>query len=187
MRVAPFIVVRKGLPEHGETAEDRLSPCIEIGSEPVDMLQFLQQLRNTALARACTLVREAGRHGADLACGKAGRDQIADAPRTAQIGLAVATIAVLRAPGFHEARLLVVAQHAFRNPEPFGRFLDLHLDPFPRRPSTLTLVSMSRGDFKGARDVLFWCLAGTASELDLASLSASDRDRRLQGESVEER
>lgn len=141
MRVVPFVMDRKGLPEHGEAAEDRFPPCIEIGSEPVDMLQFLQQLRNTALAWACALIGEAGRHGADLACGKACRDEIADASRPAQVGFAIAAIAILRATGIHEARRLVVAQHTLRNPEPFGSFLDLHLDPFPRRPSTLTLVS----------------------------------------------
>jgi hypothetical protein len=41
-----------------------------------------------------------------------------------------------------------VPQHTLRNPEPFGRFLDLHLDPFPHSPSTLTLVSMSSAAFK---------------------------------------
>lgn len=148
MRVIPFVMDRKGLAEHGEAAENRFPPCVKIGSEPVDMLQFLQQLRNTALARACALVGEAGRHGADLACGKAGCDEIADASRTAQVGFAVAAIAILRAAGIHEARLLVVAQHALRDSEPFSRFLDLHLDPFPHGPSTLTLVSMSRLDLK---------------------------------------
>jgi hypothetical protein len=134
---------RKGLAEHGEAAEDRLPSCVKIGSEPVDMLQLLQQLRNTALARACTLVGEAGRYGADLACRKACCDEIADTSGTAQVGLAVAAIAILRAASVHEARLLVMAQHALRDPEPFSRFLDLHLDPFPRSDSTLTLVSMS--------------------------------------------
>jgi hypothetical protein len=42
-----------------------------------------------------------------------------------------------------------VAQHALRDPEPFGSFLDLHFDPFPRCRSTLTLVAMSRANFKG--------------------------------------
>ncbi len=149
MWVVPFVMDRKGLPEHGKAAENRFPPCVKIGSEPVDMLQLLQQLRNTALARACALVGEAGRHGADLACGEACCDEIADASRPAQVGLAVAAIAILRAPGIHEARFLIMAQHAFRNPEPFSRFLDLHLDPFPHGPTTLTLVSMSRPDFKG--------------------------------------
>ncbi|TWC76288.1 hypothetical protein FB593_12515 [Rhizobium sp. SJZ105] len=139
---------RKGLPEHGEAAEDRFPPCIEIGAQPVDMLKLFQQLRNTALAGASPLVGEAGRHGADLACGKASPNEIADTARAAQVGFAIAAIAILRAASVHEARLLVVPQHAFRNPEPFGRFLDLHLDPFPHRPSTLTLVSMSSAAFK---------------------------------------
>lgn len=149
MRVVPFVMDRKGLPEHGEAAEHRFPPCVKIGSKPVDMLQFLQQLRNTALAGAGTLVGEAGRHGADLACGKACCDEIADASGTAEVGFAIAAIAILRTAGIHEARFLVMAQHALRDPEPFGRFLDLHLDPFPRRSSTLTLVSMSRLNFKG--------------------------------------
>lgn len=139
---------RKGIPEQGEAAEDCFPPCIEIGSEPVNMLQLLQQLRNTALAWACALVGEAGRHGADLACGKACRNEITDTSRPAQVGFAVAAIAILRAAGVHEARFLVMAQHALRDPEPFGSFLDLHFDPFPRCPNTLTLVSMSRSDFK---------------------------------------
>lgn len=148
MWVVPFVMGRKGLPEHGEAAKDRFPPCVKIGSEPVDMLQLLQQLRNTALAGACTLVREAGRHGADLACGKACSDEIADASGTAEVGFAIAAIAILRTAGIHEARFLVMAQHALRDSEPFSRFLDLHLDPFPHGPSTLTLVSMSRLDFK---------------------------------------
>jgi hypothetical protein len=139
---------RKGLAEQGEAVEDRFPPCIEIGAQPVDMLKFLQQLRNTAFAGACPLFGEAGRHGADLACGKASRNEIADTARAAQVGFAIAAIAVLRAASVHEARRLVVPQHTLRNPEPFGRFLDLHLDPFPYRPSTLTLVSMSRAPFK---------------------------------------
>lgn len=156
MRVVPFVMDRKGLPEHGEAAEDRFPPCVKIGSEPVDMLQLLQQLRNTALARSCALVGEAGRHGADLACGKACRNEIADASRPAQVGFAVAAIAILRAASVHEARLLVVAQHALRDPEPFGSFLDLHFDPFPRCRSTLTLVAMSRSDFKGSTTSSVW-------------------------------
>lgn len=148
MWVVPFVMGRKGLPKHDEAVEYRFPLCIKIGSEPVDMLQFFQQLRNTALTRSCTLVGEAGRHGADLACGKACRNEIADASRTAQVGFAVAAIAILRAAGIHEARLLVVAQHALRDPEPFGSFLDLHFDPFPRCRSTLTLVAMSRANFK---------------------------------------
>mgnify|MGYP000046436791 CR=1 FL=1 len=151
MRVVPFVVDRKGLPEHGEAAEDRFTPCIEIGAQPVDMLQFFQQLRNAALAGACAFIGEAGRHGADLACGKAGRNEIADAARAAQVGFAIAAIAVLRAASVQQARRLVVPQHALRYPEPFGRFLDLHLDPFPHRPSTLTLVSMSSAGFKEMR------------------------------------
>lgn len=150
MRVVPFVMDRKGLPEHGKAAKDRFPPCVKISSEPVDMLQFLQQLRNTALARACALVGEAVRHGADLACGKACRNEIADASRPAQVGFAVAAIAILRAPGIHEARLLIMAQHTLRDPEPFGSFLDLHFDPLPRCPSTLTLVAMSRSNFKGS-------------------------------------
>lgn len=59
------------------------------------MLQLLQQLRNTALARSRTLVGEAGRHGADLACGKACRNEIADASRPAQVCFAVAAITIL--------------------------------------------------------------------------------------------
>lgn len=93
--VVPFNLNRKGLPEHGDTAKNGLPLCIEISSEPVDMLQLLQELRNAALARSRALVREAGRHGADLACGKACRDEITDASRPAQVGLAVAAIAVL--------------------------------------------------------------------------------------------
>lgn len=148
VRVVPFVVIRKGLPEHGEAAEDRITPRVEIGPQPVDMLKLFQQFGYPALTWSCALVREAGRHGADLACGKASRDKITDASRTAEVGLAIAAIAILRAAGIHEARLLVVAQHTFRDPEPFGRFLDLHLDPFPRGPSTLTLVSRSSANFK---------------------------------------
>lgn len=83
MRVVPFVVGRKGLPEHGEAAEDRFPPHVEISSQPVDVLKFLQQLRNTALAWSCPLIREAGRHCANLACGKACRNEIADACRAA--------------------------------------------------------------------------------------------------------
>ena len=148
MWVVPFVRDRKGLPKHGEATEDRFTPCIEIGTQPVDMFKLFQQLRNAALAGASPLVREAGHHGADLACGKSRRNEIADTARTAQVGFAIAAVTVLRAASVHELRLLVVPQHALRNPEPFGRFLDLHLDPFPHRPSTLTLVSMSRAPFK---------------------------------------
>lgn len=112
------------------------------------MLKLLQQLRNAALAGASPLIGEAGRHGVDLACGKASRNEIADAARATQVGFAIAAIAVLRAASVHKARLLVVPQHTLRNPEPFSRFLDLHLDPFPHRSSTLTLVLTSRAPFK---------------------------------------
>lgn len=144
MRIVPFVMDRKGLPKHGQAVEDCFPLCVKIGAEPVDVLQLFQQLRNTALAWACAFVRKTGRHGADLACGKARRNEIADASCTAQVGFAVAAITILRAPGIHEARLLVMAQHALRDPEPFGSFLDLHLDPLPRRPTALTLVVMSR-------------------------------------------
>lgn len=145
--MGPFVMDRKGLAEHGEAAKDRFPLCVKIGAQPVDMPQLFQQLRNTALARSRALVREAGRHGADFACGKAGCDKIADASRPAQVGVTVAAIAIPCAAGIDETRLLVMAQHAFRDPKPFGRFLDLHLDPFPRRRSTLTLVSGSSADF----------------------------------------
>lgn len=69
MRVVPFVMDRKGLPEHGEAAEDRFPPCVEIGSEPVDMLQLLQQLRNTTLAWACALVDSAPLRGVG-SCGR---------------------------------------------------------------------------------------------------------------------
>jgi hypothetical protein len=38
---------------------------------------------------ALRLIGETGRHGTDLACGKACRDEIADASRTAQVGLEI--------------------------------------------------------------------------------------------------
>lgn len=145
MRVGPFVMDRKGIPEHRQAIQNRLPPLIEIGSQPVDMFKLFQKLRNAALAGARALIRKTGRHGPDLARGKACRDQIADASGPAKIGLAIAAIAVFRALGIHKARLLVMAQHALCDPKPSGRFLDLHLDPFPGCPSTLTLVSRSRG------------------------------------------
>lgn len=153
MWIVPFVMDRKGIPKHGEAVEYRFPLCVKISAQPVDMLQLFQQLRNTALTRSCTLVGEAGRHGADLACGKACRNEIADACCPAQVGFAVDAIAILRAAGVHKARLLVVAQYALRDPEPFGSFLDLHFDPFPRCPSALTLVSMSRLNFKNAAPI----------------------------------
>lgn len=60
--------------------------------------------------------------------------------------------------GIYEARLLVVPQHAFRNPEPFSRFLDLHLDSFRHLPSALTGHKPDAGyDAIIARNVL-WAL-----------------------------
>ena len=113
------------------------------------MLELLQEVLNAAFARSRSLVREASRHGADLARGKARADQVADALRTAQVSIRIAAIAILGPAGIHKASLLVVAQHALRDPNPPGRFLDLHLDPFPRRPSTLTLVLRSSAIFNG--------------------------------------
>lgn len=95
------------------------------------MLQFLQQLRYPAFTWACAFIGEAGCHGSDLACGKACRDEIADSSSPAQVRFAVTAITIVRALGIHEARALVMAQHALRDPEPFGGFLDLHLSiPF---------------------------------------------------------
>lgn len=144
------MVGRKGLPEHGQAAEHRFPTSFKIGSQPLDVLKLLQQLRNAAFARRCSFVGEACRHGTDLAGGKACRDQIADARRAAQVSLAIAAIAVFRAAGLHQAGLIVVAQHALRDPKPLGCFLNLHLDPFPHRLSTLTLVSRSSANFKEA-------------------------------------
>lgn len=147
MRVGPFVMDRKGFPKHRKAIQNRPAPCLKIGSQPVDMFKLFQKLRNAAFARTRALIRETGRHGPDLTRGKACRDQIADASGTAKIGLAIAAIAIFRALGIHKARLLIMAQHAFRDPKPCGGFLDLHLDPFPGCPSTLTLVLRSRGNF----------------------------------------
>ena len=130
LRLAAFESVRKGAPEHRKAVENGFPTCIQIGSQPIDMPKLLQQLFDAALTWPGAVVREAGRHGTDFARGKARFDEVANAARTAQIGLAIDAIAVLRTADLHQAGLLIVAQHALRDPEPLSRFLGLHPDPF---------------------------------------------------------
>lgn len=146
-------MIRQGLPKHAEATNHGCPACIEVGSKPIDMLKLSQKVLNAAFARSCSLVREAGRHRANLARGKARCDQVTDTLRTAQVGFRVAAVSVFRAAGIHQASVLVMAQHALRDSKPFGCFLDLHFDPFPHDSRALTLVSMSSANFFMSRGI----------------------------------
>ena len=53
-----------------EEAENGFLLRIEIGTEPVDTLKLLEQLRNAILTRSCGLVGEEGRSCGEALCNK---------------------------------------------------------------------------------------------------------------------
>ena len=106
---------------------------MQVGDEPVDLLALVLQIGNAALTRSSALIAEARRHGENLAGGEPGRDQVANASGTPEIGLGVPAVAIGGAGRDQEAGRLVMAQGSFADTEVLCGFVNLHCASLPSR------------------------------------------------------